>query len=167
VRAPRPGPVLALVAALWACAAPRPTEFVNVTFTPSIETDGYATWRFDLEACRDFDDPRVDDEFVRAHLLEAIRDELERAGYAYAAEGEIDFLVHYELWVADTGGPTALSESARGRILVEDVASGRFVWRGERKAAISRAGSDEEREEQIRLFAHELLRYTRKLSDPE
>ena len=161
----RPALVAVLLATGVACASPRPTELVNVTFAPSVETDHYATWDFDLAACRDTGDPRVDDAFVRAHLLAAIRDELEARGYARKPGEPVDFRVSYELWI-DEGGPDAVEERGRGRILVRDVATGRFVWRGERKARIVRPTSTEERVERIRLFARELLQYTRKLEDP-
>ena len=159
--------VALLVAALSACAAPRPTEFVNVTYTPSVDTSHYATWDFELSECRGFGDPRVKDELIGPLMLDAIREELERQGYAWRPDRPVDFLVHYELWIADSGGAEALSERGRGRIVVKDVATGRPVWRGERKAAITRAGSDEERRESVRLFVHELLQYTRKLSNAE
>jgi len=151
---------------LAACAAPRPTEFINITFTPSVETGHYRTWDFELESCRGFEDPRVDDERLRPMLLEAMREEIEARGFRYAPGGPVDFRVFYELWVADTGDAAAVEERARGRIFVRDVESGRLVWRGERKAPVSVMPDDAARAAAVRSFAADLLQYTSKLEDP-
>jgi hypothetical protein len=157
---------IAVLAAVASCSAPRPTEFVNIVFTPSIPTDHYTTWRFDLDECRDTGDPRVDDAFVRSHLLEAIRSELEPRGYAFHSDGPVDFLVSYQIWFADGQALDADPSRVRGRIVLKDVATGRFVWRGERKTMVTRELSPEVRIERIRQFAHELLQYTHRLVPP-
>lgn len=157
---------IAVLAAVVSCSAPRPTEFVNIVFAPSIATDRYKTWRFDLDACRDTADPRVDDAFVREHLLDAIRGELEPRGYAFHTDGPVDFLVSYQIWFADPGAIDADEARMRGRIVLKDTTSGRFVWRGERKAVVTRALSPAVRIERIRRFAHELLQYTHRLGPP-
>ena len=64
---------LTALAFVGACASPRPAEFLVITFTPSIETEHYRTWDFELESCLDFDDPRIDPAFVRENLLASNR----------------------------------------------------------------------------------------------
>ena len=150
---------LALLVAAASCSTPRPSEFVNIVFAPSIPTGHYAAWRFDLEACRDTGDPRVDDAFVREHMLDAIQSELEQRGFKLRTDGPVDFLVSYQIWFAD---PSRM----RGRIVLMDTATGRFVWRGERKAPVSRDLAPDDRIERIRRFAHELLQYTRRIGAP-
>lgn len=150
-----------LALAIAGCKSPRPTEFVNIVFTPSVETDHYATWNFELESCVNVDDPRVDRDLVHRQLLAAIRNEIEGYGYTYQAIGTPDFRVYYELQLK---GSTETAERAHGRITIRDVATGRLVWRGERKRPVDgRAEGEEQQIDQIELFAHELLRYTHKL----
>jgi hypothetical protein len=157
-----------LLATLAACRSDRPTEFVDVAFAPNVPVEHYRAWDFDHDRIRDLDDPRVDVDFVRAELLAAIEDELEELGFERVPGGPVDFRVHYELWVAGPGDLDGVRERLRGRIFVFDERTGRFVWRGERKAPVGDDGYDEERaRERIRLFVRELLRYTRKLEDPE
>ena len=155
------------LALFGACQSARPTEFVNVTFTPSVDTDDYATWDFELDACRDFGDPRVDDAFLREHLLDAIEEGLQERGYRRRVGEPVDFTVFYELWLTGGGDLAGVQERGRGRILVRDVASGRLVWRGERKAPVGGAATPEQQAGKIRRFARELLQYTRKLEEPE
>lgn len=152
---------------LAACSTPRPTEFVNITFTPSVDTDHYATWDFDLDKCLDFDDPRVDAAFIREHLLAEIQSILEARGLERRTGQPVDFTVFYELWLADGGDLPGIEERARGRIIVRDGATGRFVWRGERKAPLGTGLTSEELLPKIQRFAQELLQYIRKLEDPE
>ena len=156
----RGGPIVLAGLVLGACSSPpRPTEFINITYTPAVDTAHYATWAFDLEGSQDFGDPRVDDEFVREHLLAEIESELTERGFEQRQGGAADFLVSYELWIADTGGAEATAEWGRGRIFIRDVATGRYVWRGERKAFVSRSDSPEEGTARIRAFVQELLQY--------
>lgn len=157
-----------LLLALAACRSDRPTEFVDIAFAPNVPTGHYRAWDFDLDRIRDFEDPRVDSTFIRAEMLAAIEDELAELGYERAPGGSVDFRVHYELWVAGPGDLDGVRERVRGRIFLFDERTGRFVWRGERKAPTGDAEFDPERaREGIRLFVDELLRYTRKLDDPE
>ena len=156
------------LAAACACHSARPTEFVNITFTPSVPTDDYATWDFELASCQDFGDERVDDDFVRAELLAAIEDELTQRGYERRPGEPVHFTVYYRLWVADGGDLLGVAERSRGQIFIRDVKSGRNVWRGERKAPVTgKARTREEQSELLRRFVRELLEYTRKLEAPE
>ena len=153
---------------LFACASPRPTEFVNITFTPSVDTDDYRTWDFELESCRDFDDPRVDHDLLRKELLSAIQAELADRGYERSRDEPVDFTVYYELWITDAGDLVGVDERWRGRIFLRDVATRRLVWRGERKAPVTGAATTPEQQaEAIRRFTAELLQYTIKLEEPE
>lgn len=156
-----------LLAALGACSTPRPTEFVNVTFAASVPTDHFRTWDLELASCRGFDDPRVDDDRVHELLVDALREELEGRGYPYRPGGEVDFRVYYELWIADSGDPDAVTERGRGRVFVRDVASGRLVWRGERKAPVSREADATRTEAAVRAFVAELLQYAPQLAGPD
>jgi len=155
------------LAVLAGCSTPRPTEFVNITFTPSVDTDHYATWDFDLDKCVDFDDPRADSAFIREHLLAEIQRILEARGLERRTGQPVDFTVFYELWLTDGGDLAGVEERARGKIIVRDGATGQFVWRGERKAPAAVGGSPEELLLKIHRFAQELLQYIRKLEDPE
>jgi hypothetical protein len=159
--------LLAALALLGGCRSQRPTEFSNITFTPSVDTDDYATWDFDLGACRGFDDPQVDDAFIRGHLLRAIEEQLAQRGYERRTTGTVDFTVFYELDLADGGDVPGLAARARARIFLRDVATGRLVWRGERKAPATGEATHEELVERIDRFARELLKHTRKLEQPE
>ena len=136
-------PILGL-AFLAACSTPRPTEFVNITFTPSVDTDHYETWDFDLDKCLDLDDPRADGAFIWEHLLANIQEILEARGLERRTGQAVDFTVFYELWVTDGGDLTGVDERARGRIIVRDGTTGRFVWRGERKAPLGAGLTSEE-----------------------
>jgi len=159
---------LLLLLGLAACRSDRPTEFVDIAFAPNVPTEHYRTWEFDLDKIRDFDDPRVDSAFVRTEMLAAIESELTELGFVRGYGGPVDFRVHYELWVAGAGDLDGVRERVRGRIFIFDERTGRFVWRGERKAPAGDGEFEEERaREGIRLFVDELLRYTRKLEDPE
>jgi hypothetical protein len=156
------------LACLMACAGSHPTEFVIISFTPSVDTDEYRVWDFELASCRDFNDPRVDDDFVRAELLAAIQSELEERGYERRPEGSVDFTVFYELRVSDGEDQAGIRERMRGRIIARDVASQRLVWLGERKAPVTgKASTREQQTAMIRRFAQELLQYIRKLEEPE
>ena len=90
------------------CAAPRPTEFINITYTPSVATGHYATWALELEACRDSGDTRIDDERVRAELLRSIAAWFGEHGFerrpGRAGGPQPDFLVSYAVSVAAAGG---------------------------------------------------------------
>lgn len=158
--------VLGLVV-LVTCQSSRPTEFVNITFTPSVHTDDYATWDFDLDLCRDFEDPRVDDASLRKHLLSAIQEILEARGYERRVDQSVDFTVFYDLSVTDGGGLAGVEERIRGKILLRDSATGRLVWRGERKVPTGGGLTPEELGPRVRRFARELLQYTRVLEEPE
>lgn len=157
-----------LLFALAACRSDRPTEFVDIAFVPNVPTEHYRTWKFDFDKIRDFDGPRVDSAFVRAEMLAAIEDKLQELGYERAPGGPVDFQVYYELWVAGQRDLDGIRERIRGRIYVIDERTSRFVWRGERKAPTGDGEFNEGRaRDNIRLFVEELLRYTRKLDDPE
>ncbi len=159
---------LLLLLSLPSCRGDRPTEFVDIAFAPNVPTEHYRTWDFDLDRIRDFEDPRVDSAFVRAEMLAAIEDELAELGYERAPGAPVDFRVHYELWVAGPGDLDGVRERVRGRIFLFDQRTGRFVWRGERKAPTQGGEFDEARARAgVRQFVDELLRYTRKLEDPE
>ena len=47
------------------------------------------------------------------------------------------------------------------------MATGRFVWRGERRALVEGLGTEQERSARLRLFVEELLVYTSKLAGPD
>jgi hypothetical protein len=121
---------------------------------------------FELESCVGFPDSLVDGERLHLLLVEAIREELHRLGFRQTPGEDADFRVFYELWVDDSGGPASTERHGRGRILVRDVATGRLVWRGERKALVSQAPDDAARREAVHLFVTELLQYTGKLGEP-
>lgn len=160
---------LALVALLTlvACHSPRPTEYINVAFTPSVDTDDYRTWDFELDSCSDIGDPRFDDDFIREKMLAAIQAALGERGYEHRPGGPVDFTVYYELWLADGGDLAGVEERVRGKILVRDVATGRLVWRGERKAPTRPGSTPGQLAETVRAFVEDLLQYTRKLEEPE
>jgi len=146
---------------LGACKSDRPVEFVNITFTPSVDTAHYETWDFDLERCVDLGDPRGDDVFVRKHLLAEMERELTALGVERRQDGTADCSIHYELYLTASDAPGTSEERVRGKIFVRDALTGRYVWRGERKAPATGLGSDEERVESIRFFVQDLLQYTR------
>ena len=144
-----------VLASLAACQGDgRPTEFVNIDFVPYLAVEGYETFDVDEDACSEFDDPRVDDALVRREMLAALEDGLTARGFRRATDAPPDFVVHYELWVAPPEEWTG--ERLRGRVWVRDVESGRFAWRGERKALVQ-GGRDTDVPAALRAFVDELL----------
>ncbi len=162
----------ALALALGACATPAPTELINVTYTPSVPTEHYATWQFDLAACEDTGDPRIDDDVLRRWVLAAVEAGLERRGYARgprAGDDGVDFLVFHELEVAPPGALAGPDERGRLRLRLRDVATGRQVWRGERKATLTLPGGPDEvaaAEERLRAAVESLLDHVDVLRGP-
>ncbi len=141
------------------CATSEVTEYVNITFTPSIDTSHYTRWSFDPSQVRDTGDPRVDDTLLRKKLLEALEQELAALGYE-CVEEDPDFLVFYHMEILP---PVAeFAERGRGRIFIEDVGTGRHLWCGERKAPllVHKASANYDG---VGVFVHELVQYTSKL----
>ena len=144
------------------CTAPRPTEFVNITFTPSVDTSGYETWAFDTGRCVDAGDGALDD-LVRKLLFAEIELALSERGYVHSADGAVDFLVWYEIVLEPVGGPELVAERTRSKIFIRDVETNRAVWRGERKAMLGSSMTSAELQHGVRAFVQELLEYTTKL----
>lgn len=132
----------------------RPTEFVNIDFVPYLHVERYETFAVDEAACRDFDDPRVDAALVRDEMLTALDEGLRARGFRRVDGDEADFLVHYELWVAPPEEWTG--ERLRGRVFVRDTETGRYAWRGERKALVEGEPREDARAA-VRAFVEELL----------
>ena len=151
--------LVSLVAALASCANPRPTEFVNVAFTISIDSSKYRTWAFDFERSDDFDVAFVDHERLRNALVVAITDVMAERGYPRVAPEEADAFLSYELWMdGETTAETAVAR-ARGSLVIRDAKTGQFLRRATRKAPIAIKGGGESYEEGTRVFASEMLRY--------
>ena len=149
-----------LALALSACAASGSEELVNITFVPSVRADEYRTWAFDHSACRDSGHPDVEDEEIRTYLLEEIERELVRLGFEHRPQGEVDCLVYYEVIVEPGPDESLIQGRVRGKIFVKDAATGKRVWRGERKAAIQRRFTGEEQRARVREFVQDILQYT-------
>lgn len=161
---------LLLAPALLGCAAPRPTEFINITYTPSVATGHYATWAFDLEACRDSGDARVDDERVRAELLRSSAAWFREHGFerhaGRAGAAPPDFLVSYAVRVGGDGEAHD-GEWLRAKLLLRDTATGRYVWRGERKVLVVQAAARGDLGTTVDVFVEQVLEHLDVLRDPE
>ncbi len=155
--------LLALLCGFGACAAPASEEVINITFAPWIETDHYTTWDFDLEACIEFRDVRIDAELVRFELLAAIEEEIEARGKERRRGAEVDFLVHYELVLADGGDLSDVKERIRCRMFIRDVRTGRLVWRAEKKTPLIGLVQKPEVPTVVRNYVREVLQYATRL----
>ncbi|MEM9380460.1 MAG: DUF4136 domain-containing protein [Planctomycetota bacterium] len=153
---------LAVVAAA-SCANPRPTEFVNVAFTISIDASRYRTWAFDFERSEDFDVDFIDHVRLREALVVAISDVLDEKGYPRVEPEEADALIAYEFWIEEgTTAETAVAR-AQGSLVIRDAKTGEFLWRATRKAPQNLKGGGASYEEGARVFATEMLEYMDKL----
>ena len=149
---------LLLLAVLGACRGPKVTELVNITFTTSVDTSMWKTWDFDVDACVDSGDPRLDDARLREELFAALEVSLTERGYERGPDP--DFLVSYKMSVTLNEGDVA--DRGEGRILLRDVRTGRAVWMGERKAPLVLATS-EASYEGVKVFVEELIQFSEKL----
>ena len=99
--------------------------------------------------------------------LRAASVELGGRGYERRPGEAVDFTVYYQLWVTDGGDLAEIEERWRGRIYARDVATGRRVWRGERKTPVTGKNvTRAQQSEEIRRFAADILQHTRKLEEP-
>ena len=146
-----------------ACKSERPTEFVNVAFTISVDTDDYKTWAFDEAACENFDVDWIDHAALRAEMFESIERVLTDQGNARVAADEADFLVSYEFWIEPGTTRETKVANARGSILIRDSDTGRFVWRATRKSPLVKRGDTGDPRDRVHEFVESMLRYTTKL----
>ena len=151
-----------LLAGTASCANPRPTEFVNIAFTISIDAGQYRTWAFDLERSEDFDVDFIDHERLRDALVGAISDVMAEKGHVRVDPEAADALISYELWIEETATAESVVARAQGSLVIRDAKTGRFLWRATRKAPTTLKGG-ENYEEGARLFATEMLDYMDKL----
>ena len=153
--------VCALV--LGACKSERPTAFVNVAFTISVDAVDYNTWSFDEAACEDFDVDWIDHGALRAEMIESIEDVLSRLGRTRVAASDADFLVSYELWIEPGTTRATTSANAKGSIVIRDGDTGRFVWRATKKATLVRGEGERNGMDKVHVFVETLLQYITKL----
>jgi hypothetical protein len=155
----------ALLAALVSCKAERPTEFVNVSFTVSIDASDYRTWDFDETSCEDFDIEWIDDAALREYVFAAIEEYFDGAGYERVPGGDVDFRIHYEFWTQLEETREETEAQARGSLVIRDGTTGRFVWRATRRAPATGPDPDLDLEARARDFVFEMLAYTTKIRE--
>ena len=146
-----------------ACKSERPTEFVNVAFTISVDTDDYKTWSFDEAACEDFNVDWMDHAALRAEMFESIEEVLAGYGRARTTADEADFLVSYEFWIEPGTTRETKAANAKGSIVIRDSDTGRFVWRATKKSPLVKRGNTGDPGDQVHEFVEAMLRYTTKL----
>jgi len=163
------GALVALATLGGGCRSPRPTGYINVTYTPSIETAHYRVWAVDEPLCVDSADPRVDDAWIREQLLEAVASELTELGFEQATGGRApDFLVSYHVHLGLEAVEGRPAEWARSSLTLRDARLERLVWRGERKIFVTRSGAPEVSVDAVRLFVRQLMEHTDVLwTEPE
>ncbi len=149
--------------ALGACKSERPTEFVNVAFTISVDADDYKTWSFDEAACEDFDVDWIDHGALRAEMIESIEDVLSELGHTRVAAADADFLVSYEFWIEPGTTRETTSANAKGSIVIRDGDTGRFVWRATKKATLIRSEGGRNGMDKAHVFVETMLQYVTKL----
>jgi hypothetical protein len=159
--------VLFLAALATSCRSKRPTEFINITFTPSVDTSHWETFAFDFDRIEEADHQDLDTPFLRDRMLAELEVELTGLGYERGEPADADFIVWYrfeltgEVAVASDGVRVA---PMRGLIYLADVRTGRFVWRGERRARVAALETDEERAEAVRAFVREVVEQSERLA---
>jgi len=148
---------------LSACKSERPTEFVNVAFTISVDADDYKTWSFDGAACEDFDVDWINHGALRSEMIESIEGVLSELGHTRVTGDEADFLVSYEFWIEPGTTRATTSANAKGSIVIRDGDTGRFVWRATKKATLVRGEGGRNRVNKVHVFVETMLQYVTKL----
>ena len=156
-RAAGPGLVLITILAVSGCSTPPPREYVNIAYHPGVEVAHYESWDFDRSRCVDSGVAGVPDARIRENLLQSIEEELEARGLPRRpGETAPDFRIWYEISI-DSLDEVRQTGRVRGKLFVEDSATARTIWRGERKMSALQVGSEVESRERVRDFVRALL----------